>query len=188
MMCGSRMQICAEGRQWDAFDPISALKLLLNVVSSLASTPGSAIAHPATRRHRGPLLTAYLVFCAVRGALQLTAVWFYGEIVPHAGASAGVGPVGLLLAAAGATNALGALALWQWSGAGAVMLALSAVATMGAGVLAGWNASVVLGAAMLVAAGVTLVAGPWRLSCLRCRAPLAITDAFCPSCGQAFSD
>jgi hypothetical protein len=145
-----------------------------------------SIAHPATLRHRGYVLSGYLVFCAVRGCLQLFAVWSLGDLVPHAGRLGGVDPIGVSLAAAGAMNALGALALWQWSRAGAVMLALAAVATIASGVLAGWGVSTALGVAMLVAAVITGLAAPWRLTCLRCRTLVTVTDGVCPSCGQVF--
>jgi hypothetical protein len=147
-----------------------------------------SIAHPATLRHRGHLLTGYLVFCAVRGGMQLLAVWFFGDILPHARGFGGVGPIGLTLAVAGGMNALGALALWQWSPGGAVMLGLGAAATIAAGVQAGWGGSTALGAAMLLAAVITALAAPWRLTCLRCRAIVTVTDAVCPSCGQTFVD
>jgi len=97
-----------------------------------------------------------------------------------------VGPIGVSLAAAGAMNALGALALWQWSRAGAVMLALAAAATIASGVLAGWGVSTALGIAMLIAAAITGLAAPWRLTCLRCRTLVTVTDGACPSCGQVF--
>ncbi len=147
-----------------------------------------SIAHPATLRHRGYVLSGYLVFCAVRGGLQLLAVWSFGDAVPHAGGLAGVGPIGFSLAAAGLMNALGALALWQWSRAGAVMLALAAAATIATGVLAGWGVTTVLGVAMLIAAVITGLAAPWRLTCLRCRAVVTVTDGVCPSCGQVFAN
>lgn len=147
-----------------------------------------SIAHPATLRHRGPLLTGYIVFCAVRGGLQLVAVWFFADIAPRAAGPGGVGPVGLSLAIAGAMNALGALALWQWSKAAVVMLALAAAATLAAGMQTGWTVSTSLGAAMLLGAVILGVAAPWRLTCLRCRTVVTPADAVCPSCGQAFSD
>jgi len=147
-----------------------------------------SIAHPATLRHRGHLLTGYLVFCATRGGMQLLAVWFFGDLAPQASGFGGVGPIGLTLAAAGGMNALGALALWQWSPGGPVMLGLGAVATLAAGAQAGWGVSTALGVAMLLAAVIAALAAPWRLTCLRCRAVVKDTDAVCPSCGQTFSD
>lgn len=147
-----------------------------------------SIAHPATLRHRGHVLTGYLVFCAVRGGMQLLAVWFFGDILPHASAFGGVGPIGLTLAVAGGMNALGALALWQWSPGGAVMLGLGAVATIAAGVQAGWVVSTALGVTMFLAAVIATLAAPWRLICIRCRAVVTVTDAVCPACGQTFVD
>jgi hypothetical protein len=41
---------------------------------------------------------------------------------------------------------------------------------------------------MLLAAVVTVLAAPWRLTCLRCTAVVTITDAVCPTGVQAFSD
>jgi hypothetical protein len=134
------------------------------------------------------VLTGYIVFCAVRGALQLGAVWFFGDFAPRLASGGGVGPVGWSLAVAGSMNALGALALWQWSGASVILLGIGAVATVAEGVQAGWGASIGLGVAMLLAALIAGVAAPWRLTCLRCRAVVRVTDAVCPSCGQTFSD
>jgi len=145
-----------------------------------------AIQHPATLRHRGYLLTGYLVFCAVRGSVQLVSVWFHGGFASHAGG--GVGSLGITLAAAGALNALGALALWQWSPGGTVMLGLAGAANIAAGVEAGWALSTALGVATVIAAVATAVAAPWRLTCLRCRAVVTPTDGVCPSCGQVFMD
>jgi hypothetical protein len=147
-----------------------------------------SIAHPATLRHRGYVFTGYLVFCAVRGGLQLGAVWFFGDLAPRAAVGGGVGPVGWSLAVAGAMNALGALALWQWSRAGVVLLGIAAAATITVGVQGGWGVSTALGVVMLLAAVVTGLAAPWRLICLRCRTIVTATDGACPSCGQVFSD
>jgi|HubBroStandDraft_1064217.scaffolds.fasta_scaffold14477_5 hypothetical protein len=160
----------------------------LGVLTLASEIVSVSISHPATMRHRGYVLTGYLAFCAVRGGLQLLAVWFYGDVLPRAGGIGGVGPIGLSLAVAGGMNALGALALWQWSSGGAVMLGIAAVATIAVGVQAGWAMSTALGIAMLAAAVITGFAAPWRLTCLRCRGVVTVRDAVCPSCGQAFLD
>jgi hypothetical protein len=143
-----------------------------------------SIPHPETRRSRGHLLTAYIVFCAVRGCLQVFTAWSMFEGVPPSGHWE---RLAVPMAIVGGLDLLGAFGVWRWWWTGAVLLGLSAAGTIAIGISGGSSVSVTTGGLLLAAALIAGIGVPWRLTCLRCRAVVLPSDAVCPSCGQPFS-
>jgi hypothetical protein len=143
-----------------------------------------SIPHPETQRSRSSLLTAYIVFCAVRGCLQIFTAWSLSEGATPSGHGE---RLSVPLAVVGALNLLGAFGVWRWWWTGAVLLALAAAGSTALGLWAGSSIAVTTGGLLIAAAVIAGIGVPWRLTCLRCRAVVAASDAVCPACGQPFA-